>query len=550
MKITFKHTCRSFSELTLWVFLLCFTGLFSVHAQDQMQIRNAVDSTSVQFGRVINYAIQVEGNKGKNVVFPEGDSFSPLEVLESFKIDTLDEAGKYRLLKQYALTQFDTGHYTIPKQKVIIADKTFFTDSINIEIRDVVVDTSKVKLYDVKGLLSVEDISETDWKSIIIWGIGIALLIGLIIFTIWKFNIGIKETEEDLPSYERAMLDLSRVNKGLLDENKYKAYYSQLTDIAKKYLDEEVDDNALESTTDELESILFSKLKKGDIRLNKDEIKAFINTLKTADLSKFAAINPSKGEAENDQKTITSFLRSVKSGLPELTEEQLMQNEAYRQEKERKQKLQRQKVMLIASIIALLLSGLVYYVAQSSHKIKDFVLNTSGASLLHKDWITSTYGVPGMSVSTPGLLTRNPIKLNEQDQQLLSGSQIYVFGTLDTKFNIVLNTLTFRQDVGFTAEKGVETVFKRIEEMGGKNIVVKNEEYSTVSGTEGVKVYGSFEYLIPNTTIGLKYSYTILIFAENQGMQQIMVFHEEGDKDAKEVADRVLNSVEIKKSEN
>lgn len=532
----------------IFSFLIFLTSFSVANAQEQYQIRSAVDSTSVKMGAVINYAIQVEGNKDKKVVFPEGDSFSPLEVLESFKIDTLDEAGKYRLLKQYALTQFDTGHYTIPQQKVIVANKTFYTDSVKIEIRDVVVDTSKVKMYDVKGLLSVEDISETNWKSIIFWAIGILLLVGLIIFTIWKFNIGVKESEDDLPAFDRAMLNLGRVDKNLLTENKYKEFYSELTDIAKKYLDEEVTDDALESTTDELEASLLKKIEENKLYIGEGEVDEFINTLKTADLSKFAAINPSAGEAENDQRIITDFLNSVKRGLPELTEEQLMQNETYRKEKERKKKIQRQKVMLVASIIAIILGGLAYVAVQNSYKIKDFVLNTTGASLLHKDWITSTYGVPGISINTPGLLTRNPIQLNEKDQQLLSGRQVYVFGTLDSKFNILLNSANFRSNVQFTVETGVENVFKQIEQMGGKNIVVKNEDYKTLGGIEGAKVFGSFDYQIPETDVTYNLNYIMLIFAEEQGTQQVFVSYAEGDEDAKKVADKVLNSVEIKKS--
>ena len=85
-----KHfKTQAFSSLVLFVFL--FASFNTVIAQNQFQVRNAIDSTSVKIGAVINYAIQVEENKDKTVIFPEGDSFAPLEVIESFKIDTLDE---------------------------------------------------------------------------------------------------------------------------------------------------------------------------------------------------------------------------------------------------------------------------------------------------------------------------------------------------------------------------------------------------------------------------------------------------------------------------
>ena len=542
-----KHfKTQAFSSLVLFVFL--FASFNTVIAQNQFQVRNAIDSTSVKIGAVINYAIQVEENKDKTVIFPEGDSFAPLEVIESFKIDTLDEGGKYRLLKQYALTQFDTGHYYIPQQKVTIGNKSFFTDSLQVEIRDVVVDTSKVKLYDVKGLMTVDDLSGTNWKRIIFWALGILLLVAIVLLVIWKFGIGTPKTKEELPPYHRAVQGLQNINSNLLAENKHKEYYSYLTDLAKSYLDEEVTDDALESTTDELIATLLSKIKNKELFIDKKLVQEFGETLKTADLSKFAAISPPDGVAQNDKVIVQKFIDEVHRGIPEPTEEELLKNETYRLEQERKQKLARQKVMIIAGIVALIIGGLAFLGAENYYKIRSYVLNKSGANLLHhKEWITSSYGVPGVSINTPGLLTRNPIELDQQQQQALSGNQVYLYGQLQDKFNIIVNTLTFRQDIGFTTEQGVQGALKQIEQMGGSNVTAENEEYQTVSGVKGSKAFGSFDYQVPETTINIKFDYNILIFAENQGTQQIFVFCEQDDEDAQEVMKKVINSVEINK---
>jgi len=242
------------------------------------------------------------------------------------------------------------------------------------------------------------------------------------------------------------------------------------------------------------------------------------------------------------------FIDEVHRGIPEPTEEELLKNETYRLEQERKQKLARQKVMIIAGIVALIIGGLAFLGAENYYKIRSYVLNKSGANLLHhKEWITSSYGVPGVSINTPGLLTRNPIELDQQQQQALSGNQVYLYGQLQDKFNIIVNTLTFRQDIGFTTEQGVQGALKQIEQMGGSNITTENEEYQTVSGVKGSKAFGSFDYQVPETTINIKFDYNILIFAENQGTQQIFVFCEQDDEDAQEVMKKVINSVEINK---
>ena len=52
--------------------------------------------------------------------------------------------------------QFDSGAYTIPRQKVLVGDQTLYSDSVKITVRSVLVDTTKQKLYDIKPLIVVE----------------------------------------------------------------------------------------------------------------------------------------------------------------------------------------------------------------------------------------------------------------------------------------------------------------------------------------------------------------------------------------------------------
>jgi hypothetical protein len=42
--------------------------------------------------------------------------------------------------------------------------------------------------------------------------------------------------------------------------------------------------------------------------------------------------------------------------------------------------------------------------------------------------------------------------------------------------------------------------------------------------------------------------YEIVLFSQNGGLQQILIFHEQGDSYADKIAERVLSSVELKNS--
>ncbi|NRA92208.1 MAG: hypothetical protein HRU26_05895, partial [Psychroserpens sp.] len=117
------------------------------------QVKFSVDSTSIKIGQEIKYKIEVESDTTDLVVFPEGQSFMPLEVIESYKVDTTKKDSKYQLIKTYGLTQFDSGRYYIPKQKIVIGSKTVFTDTLQVEVFNVEVDTTKQGLYDIKPFI-------------------------------------------------------------------------------------------------------------------------------------------------------------------------------------------------------------------------------------------------------------------------------------------------------------------------------------------------------------------------------------------------------------
>lgn len=44
--------------------------------------------------------------------------------------------------------------------------------------------------------------------------------------------------------------------------------------------------------------------------------------------------------------------------------------------------------------------------------------------------------------------------------------------------------------------------------------------------------------------------YEILLFKQDQGLQQIVILHQEGDTYANDITERILNSVELQKAGN
>ena len=157
MKRNNTHITKAYNNHKSWLFT-AFFGLWSWFALGQVSAE--IDTTAIKIGEQIMYTISVKADTIDLVNFPEDQTFSPLEMVEALAIDTVTENNQMVLKRKYALTQFDSGAYTIPPQRIAINDQAFLTDSFNIKVADVVVDTTKQKMYDIKPLIKVEKAAE------------------------------------------------------------------------------------------------------------------------------------------------------------------------------------------------------------------------------------------------------------------------------------------------------------------------------------------------------------------------------------------------------
>ena len=531
------------------LFILLFIGLLngsSVFAQ----VKAVVDSTSILIGQEIRYKMQVETDSTNLVVFPEGQTFQPLEVIDTYNTDTLKNGSKSILTKEYALTQFDSGSYTIPRQKILIADQVFFTDSIKVEVRNVAVDTTKQKMYAIKPLVEVEAPLIINWKKWLLW-IGIPLLlIGIIAFFVLRKRKIKGAKEQDLPPYERAMLALKRIDEShLLEQDSHKEYYSQLSDTARKYIDEEIYDHAMESTTDELIAKLDQEIKSGSLNLDKATINELKHVLQTADLVKFAKSRPDILNAKNDRKIIESVIVKTKDAIPEPTEEELLADEEFRKDLEKRRRTKKVIIGSIAAIALVIITLVVFIVIKGYDVVKDSILGHPTKELAEGEWISSAYGSPPVTISTPEVLIRNVYQMTEEQKQILKGSESFVYGKISDNFYIAVTTMSSVAQKDIDLSKAVESNVGYLESQGGKNITVKDEEYKTLGGAKGIKVFGNFQIKNAVTQEEQKKEYVILNFAEKGGFQQITVVYDIEDRYAKDVAERIINSVELRNEE-
>ncbi len=518
------------------------------------QVTSSIDSTAIKIGAELFYKIHVKTDSTTLVVFSEEQTFQPLEMINSYSIDTTKKEGYYQLTKTYGLTQFESGVYTIPKQKIRIGENIFFTDSLQVQVNPVIVDTSKQKLFDIKPLIEVDKKPSKIWRTLGFILLALLGIGGVLYWFIWrKKPMSEAEKIAALKPYERAKLALEKLDEERYFENEeIKTYYSDLTLILRQYLDEKVYEQSLESTTDELIFRLKTLEAANQIKLSKETIQNIETILKRADLVKFAKSKPDYQLAKLDKNTIDLEIDHVKEGLPEPTEEELLQDLAYREALARKQKRKKIK-QITAAILGVFLITMIGLVIRSGFtEVKDTVLRNPSKLLLEKTpWVTSEYGAPGITISTPEVLQRQIVELPEEMKGKVQTVTFAYAGT-DTPIDVVINSSKYaaetdeegkQKDVPIDLLKVAEGVLDRFEENGTKNIITRNEQFITPNGQEGIKTFGTAEFLVEDKLV--KGAYILLGFSTPNLLQQVILTWKEEDVYADQIVERILNSIEL-----
>lgn len=526
---------------------LLFLGIQGF-SQKNPSVVSEVDTTSIKIGEQIKFTITVETDTTAQVIFPEGQTFSPLETVEAFATDTTRKNDRMTLQKIYALTQFDSGSYKLPAQRIEVNGKGYFTDSTQINVANIPVDTLAQKMFDIKPLKQVEKSNAKFWQLLL----GILLLVAFVGGMIYWFLFRKKPLSEEekealLPPYDKALLELKKLeNSKYLIQDEYKQYYSELTDIVRSYLEEDVHVTALESTTDELIFKLEMLRDAGELKIDNDTLQQFKRILQTADLVKFAKSKPETSVAEQDRKSIEQIVIKTHDALPEPTLEELMEQEEFQEELARKKQKKKVVIASVAALAVLLLSTGIAVSYYGFSYVKDTVLGHPTKELLEGEWVASTYGYPPISIETPTVLKRQEVKLTPEMKANIQDLQIFMYRSSVGLFTVGTSSTTLTQEAEPNFDQSIEMFLKNLESKGAKNIITKQEEFVTVTGIKGIKVYGSGKFAVPESKELVKGKYSVLLFGGKGFQQQVILTWLQDDTYAEEIVERILNTVEVK----
>lgn len=295
--------------------LLCLGLVLNAQAQD-IKVKASLDKTSILLGDQTVLRISAEMPVKAQVAFPVlADTLSSkVRIVSEGRADTLvdkNNPGLRLISKSYVITAFDAGVQVVPALVFKSGDKDYATEALPLEVQAVSVDTTK-GIYDIKQPLAVSysfwDWLHDNWHWLLLGLVPVLLLIGAwYYFRKVKKPVAVVEKPKPvLPAHVLAMDQLNALRaKKLWEQGEVKAYYSEMTDIIRVYLEKRYDIDAMEQTSDEILAGLQPVVIPDESRAVLREI------LLLSDLVKFAKALPAGAENEQRMEEAIGFIRDT-----------------------------------------------------------------------------------------------------------------------------------------------------------------------------------------------------------------------------------------------
>ena len=302
--------------LHILIFLMAIVTPYKYcHSQDVI-VDGKITTDTILTGHPFDYSLDIRMPKGYIINWNElKDTLNKsVEVISRSEVkeQPIDNSSDILLTQHLTLASFDTGYVEIPsigikyyKSAKDTSVYTSYTDYMYVYVKPAAIDTTMAYRpikTPIKQNITFEETVPFVGGGIILTGL-VLLIIYIVRRLRKKTNIEEEEVKPQIPAIVTAREKMAQLKEAnLWQSGKYKDYYTDLTGIAREYLEGQFNIDAIEMTSDEildevrkiqLDNLIFSKLQ---------------NTLITSDLVKFAKATPSPTENENAFKDINSFI--------------------------------------------------------------------------------------------------------------------------------------------------------------------------------------------------------------------------------------------------
>lgn len=286
-------------------------------AQDNrplIEVNSVVDTSHITIGDRVTYTLSIDHVDTMRVEKPgEGVHLGQFEIKDYKIYDPVRQEGRILEKFEYVISVFDTGTFVIPPFPVAY----FPTDSLGdyklIEASAITIYVESVIQDEERQLRDVKPPIDIPYDYFLLFSvISSIILIGALVYLGYRLYLKRKETgyfikapEPPRPAHEVALEALEELlKKDLLSDGLIKEFYSDISEIIRRYIEGRYFIPALEETSREI----LVELNGQDI--SEEMLLKAKESLELSDLVKFAKYKPSDEENQN----VVSWTREFVEG--------------------------------------------------------------------------------------------------------------------------------------------------------------------------------------------------------------------------------------------
>ncbi len=325
-----------------------------------------IDSLQILIGEQAKIKLQMSLDADKRALLPvyKDTLVKGVEIIDIAKPDTqLLNGGKRHLITQeYTITSFDSALYYLPPLVVTVDSLKYSSKALALKVYSLQVPLDPERPDDYFGPKGVMQppFAWEDWYGVLACAVLLLPFILLVIYLVKRFFdnkpiIRKVKVEPKLPPHELAMQQMERIkSEKVWQKGEPKAYYTELTDAIRTYIEGRFGFSALEMTSSEIIGKLL------EVK-DKEALKDLRELFQTADLVKFAKHHPLMNENDANLISAIDFINNTREPedenlRPQPTEITIIEKRSLRT-----------KVLLgtgIAALAVAIVASLVYVISQ------------------------------------------------------------------------------------------------------------------------------------------------------------------------------------------
>ena len=280
-----------------------------------VSVRAFTDSSNYQVGDYINLIIQVEHNQNISISNPAlSDSTSKIEIIKQESPEVENHEGNLITTFRYVISKYDSGDVTIPPIPVLYRVKgsqglqTAYTNEVNFTVHTLkLLPGNQIK--DVKAPVKIP----LDWKDILLWVLAALVILAIAFYFYSRYKkkkmTEVKKVKKVIqkPPHVIALYELRALEQQQLwQKGMIKDYHSKITEIIRRYFQDQFYLPALELTTSEVMQYL-KQVKRANIIID-----ITFDFLSNADLVKFAKFKPMASINEEMMRQATEIVEKTR----------------------------------------------------------------------------------------------------------------------------------------------------------------------------------------------------------------------------------------------